>query len=150
MRISALLCCVTLAVGCAPAEEQPATETPAAAPAISLADMAGTWEMSTMAESSDSVLVTYEMVATADTTGWMVTFPGMAPVAMTVSLVDGDSVVSQMGPYPSALRSGMTVTTQAVSRLVDGAIQGTFVARYQTEAADSVLHGRIRGTRKVQ
>jgi hypothetical protein len=150
MRISALLCCAVLAVGCAPAEEQPASETQAAPPAVSLADLAGTWEVSTMGATSDSVLVRYEMVATADTMGWMVTFPGMAPVPMTVVLVDGDSVVSRMGPYASALRPGVMVTTEAVSRLVDGTLQGTFVARYQTDAADSVLRGRIRGARKTQ
>jgi hypothetical protein len=42
------------------------------------------------------------------------------------------------------------VTTRAVSRLQGDLLTGTFMARYATDAADSVLTGRLQGTRKTQ
>jgi hypothetical protein len=148
MRISAMLCGVMVVFGCAPAEEQPPAETPAP-PAVSLADFAGSWTVSTMGEASDSVLLTYDMTGAADPAGWTITFPGRDPQPMAVTL-DGDSVMGRMGPYESALRPGTMVTTDFVSRLENGMLRGTFVARYQTDAADSVLRGRISGSRKTQ
>ncbi|HEX9632204.1 MAG TPA: hypothetical protein VGA02_07035 [Gemmatimonadales bacterium] len=149
MRSGTLLCVVALAVACAPAEEQPAVETEAAA-TLSLADVAGTWTVNGMPESSDSVIVTYELVATGTTDGWTITFPGRDPIPVTVVLVDGDSVVSELGPFESVLRPGVMVTTRAVSRLQGDLLTGTFMARYATDAADSVLTGRLQGTRKTQ
>jgi hypothetical protein len=149
MRLLALLCGITLIVGCAPREEQPAADTETAPAMVSLADFAGTWDVSGMAETGDSVIVTYELTATAEPDGWTVIFPGRDPIPMQIVLVDGDSVVSEMGPYESALRPGVPVTTRAVSRLEDGMLVGTFVARYDTDAADSVLHGRQHGSRKT-
>lgn len=146
---SALVCGLVLAVACAPAEEQPPAETQAAPAAVSLADFAGSWTMNTMGETSDSVLLTYSMTAAADPAGWSITFPGRDPQPMTVTL-DGDSVMGQMGPYESALRPGTMVTTQFVSRLENGMVRGTFVAHYQTGAADSVLRGRLAGSRTTQ
>jgi hypothetical protein len=143
MRSVTLLCVVALAVGCAPAEERPAA-------AGSLANFAGTWTVSATPESSDSVIVTYELMATDSTGGWTMTFPGRDPIPLTVVLVDGDSVVSEVGPYESALRPGVMVTTQAVSRVEGGMLTGSFVAHYATDAADSVLRGRQHGTRKTQ
>jgi hypothetical protein len=148
MRFRIMLCVTGLAVGCAPAEEQPGAETAAAT--ISLADFAGTWTVSTMPEASDSVLVTYELAATATTDGWTLTFPGRDPIPVTVALVDGDSVVTDMGPFESALRPGVMVTTRAVSRPQGDMLSGTFVAHYATDTPDSVLRGRLHGTRKTQ
>jgi hypothetical protein len=146
---STLVCSLVLAVACAPAEEQPPAETQAAPPAVTLADFAGNWTVNTMGEASDSVLLTWLMTATADTAGWSVTFPGRDPLPMTVAL-EGDSLRGRMGPYESALRPGTTVTTEFVSRLENGMVRGTFVAHYQTGAADSVLRGRIAGSRTTQ
>jgi hypothetical protein len=69
---------------------------------------------------------------------------------VTVILVDGDSVVSELGPFESVLRPGIMVTTRAVTRLQGDMLTGTFVGRYATDAADSVLNGRLQGTRKAQ
>ena len=153
MRSIALLCCVAVVGACgksddAPAQDTTAVVTPPAPPPISLADVAGTWTVRSMAEGSDSVLVTTTMVATADTAGWSITFPGRTkPVPSRVVVVAGDSIMTEAGPYESALRKGVQVTTQSVMRLRDGKLVGMTVAHYKTAAADSVVRLRTEGTR---
>jgi len=60
----------------------------------------------------------------------------------------GDSIVADAGPYESALRKGVKVTTHSVFRLQDGKLVGTTVAHYATKGADSVLNLRSEGTRE--
>lgn len=140
-------------VACRPAADQPAADTtasvapPAPAP-LALADLAGTWDMKTMAEGSDSVLVTFELMATADTAGWMQHFAGRDPIPMRVLAVNGDSVVTETGPFESVLRPGVQVTTHSVMRLQDGRLVGTTIARYKTSGPDSVVRIRTEGTRR--
>lgn len=149
---SLMLLAAALAVACAPAEEQPAEEAQAmeGAATISLADVAGTWTVTAMAEGSDSALITYELTATGTQEGWTSTLPGREPMAVRVVTVDGDSVVAEAGPFESALRPGVMVTTRTVARLEGGMLAGTLVAHYTTEGADSVLRGRLHGVRKMQ
>jgi hypothetical protein len=145
MRSPILLCAAAIAVSCAPAEEQPA-----ATATVSLDDLAGTWTVTAMAESTDSVLITYELNATATSDGWTSTLPGREPIPVRVVLVDSDSVVAEAGPFESALRPGAMVTTRTVARLQGGMLTGTIVAHYGTDGADSVLTGRLHGMRKTQ
>lgn len=137
-----------LLAGCSKPEAPPAEPpaAPPAAPALNLADVAGTWTVRTMAEGSDSSLVTYTLTATATTEGWTITLPGRAamPVGVTVS---GDSVMTTAGPYESALRKGVQVSTNGVFRLVDGKMVGTTIAHYATTGADSVVRLRNEGTK---
>ena len=114
---------------------------------ISLADVAGVWSMQALPEVGDSVIVTYEMVATDNTEGWTFTFPDREPIPVQVVAVEGDSIIVDTGPYESALREGVMVSTRSVVRLQNGNLTGTFVARYETTEPDSVLRGRQRGTR---
>jgi hypothetical protein len=114
---------------------------------VSLADFAGTWSMQAMTATGDTTLVSYEMVATEDMDGWTVTFPDREPIQARVVAVEGDSIVVELGPYESALRGGIMVSTRTVARLEDGMMVGTFVARYETTEPDSVLRGRQEGTR---
>lgn len=143
-----VVACLVAFVACAPAEQEEAADTQeAAAPAaMTLADFAGTWSMRTMTEAGDSVLIEYQMTASEDPAGWTITFPGREPMPVAVTL-DGDSLMVSLGTYPSALRADVSVTTTSVNRLVDGRLVGTFVAHYATTNADSVLHGRLEGTR---
>jgi len=155
MRRVVLGCCAIALIGCnKPKEEQPAVETPAAAPEappapapIALADVAGKWSVRTMAETGDSVLVSYELVATNDTSGWSLNFPKRKPIPMHVVAVAGDSIVTEAGPFESALRKGIKVRVQSVTRVQDGKMIGTTVAHYATSGADSVRKLRFEGTR---
>lgn len=147
-RLSAVLGLLALAA-CGPKEE-PAVDTAAtaiAAPTISLADVAGTWTMHTMAENSDSVLVTAEITATADPAGWVQHLPGRPPTPMRVR-VDGDSIMTETGPFESVLRPGTQVSTNGVYRLENGMLRGILTAHYVTAGADSVQRLRSEGTRK--
>jgi hypothetical protein len=148
MRRIAVIGCVALALGCSKKEEAPAADTMAVAPApmLNLADVAGTWDMKTMREGSDSVLLNYTMTATGTTEGWTLNFPNQAPVPATV-MASGDSVIMDAGPYPSALRKGVQVTVHTVSRLQGGKLMGTGVAHYST-GTDTVVNLRFEGTKR--
>ena len=101
-----------------------------------------------MREGSDSVVLTYELNATADPSGWTITFPGRPPVPMRAT-ADGDSIITDAGPYESALRKGVQVTTRGVFRLVNGQLVGTTTGHYQTSGADSVATFRSVATKKM-
>lgn len=133
------------------ADNPPAADTTAAVaapPAISLADVAGTWVVTAKAEGTDSVLVTTELMATGDTNGWMQHLPGRDPIPMRVVLVDADSIVTETGPYESVLRPGVQVTTRGVMRLQDGRLVGTTVATYTGGTGEPVVRLTTEGTRK--
>ena len=151
MRRFACFCCTVVLVGCGGAEDQPVTDTAAgdaATPAMSsLNKTAGKWIVRAMPETGDSTLVTYELVATADTSGWTITFPKRKPLPVRVKAVAGDSIVTEVGPYESVLRKDVKVITRSVSRFQDGKLVGTFVAGYSTTGPDSVLRGRLEGRR---
>jgi hypothetical protein len=152
MRTLGLLCCALVLVACEKPKEQPAADTtaamapaPAPAPApISLADVAGKWTMKTMPENSDSVLLTYELVA--DSNGFTMNLPKRKPVKARVT-ASGDSLISEAGPFESVLRKGVQVKTNSVLRLKDGKLVGTTIAHYETKGPDSVRTLRTEGTK---
>jgi hypothetical protein len=120
---------------------------PAAAPApINLADVAGRWNVRAVPATGDTTPTNSVITATANTSGWTVTFPGRAPVPMRIT-VDGDSIMSEAGPYASVRRKGLQVTTNGVMRLQGGNLVGRTTAHFQTKAADSVLVLNTTGTR---
>ncbi len=152
MRRFASICCTALLFGCGGTDDTPdaaADSTPAApAPvALTLADLTGTWTVEVMPEASDSVLLTYVLNAPADTAAWTIKFADRAdPVPIHILSLAGDSVVLHAGPYASALRKGVTVTTHGVSRMENGTLMGSNVATYSA-GPDSVRMLRSRGTR---
>ena len=156
MRSIIIAVVAAVVVGCSSAENktpdsQKAAVTPAGAPAaspgIKLADLAGTWNMKTMSEKGDSTLVSYTMTATADTTGWSITFPGRAPIPSHIVSVGGDSIVVHVGPYESVLRKGVQVTTDGVMHFTGGKVVGTTTGHYRVKTPDSVTTRRLEGTK---
>lgn len=147
MRPVASITIVLLLAACAKSDQPPADAQPASAATVSLADFAGTWSMKNVLEDSAKTEIAYEIMATANPTGWMLHLPNRDPVPLSVVL-DGDSVVTEAGPFESVLRPGVQVTTRTVNRLEGGRIVGRFKARYSTGGADSVSQGRVEGTRK--
>lgn len=160
MRISrfSALCLSAITVACAKAADNtvdsaagasamtPAATTPAPA-AVSLADAAGKWHVrATPQEGKDSSVTEYVLTATADSSGWTITFPGRKPIAVHVRTA-GDSIIALAGPYPSVRRKGVQVNTESVFRVQSGKLTGTTIARYNTKGADSVLHLRTEGTK---
>jgi hypothetical protein len=154
MRI-ATIGCIALLVACVRTEEEPATDTAAgtadvaAAPAISLADVAGRWDVTSTPESgSDTSVTRYTLTATPEMTGWTLTFPNRPqPVPVRIVAVEGDSIVTESGPFESVRRKGVQVTTRAVFRKQGDRLTGTTRARYQSSGADTVLMLRTEGMR---
>ena len=153
MRRFALFCCAAILVDCGKSEVQPARDTTAVAPAtpesraaISLADIAGKWRLRTMDEAGGNV-VESELTATADTSGWTLTRPDRKTVPVRVVAVAGDSIITEAGPYESALRKGVQVRARMVLRLQEGKLVGTTEARYAMSGGDSVAHRSTEGTR---
>ena len=155
MRIVAIGC-IALLVACARTEEEPATDTAggaadvAAAPAaISLADVAGRWDVTSTPESgTDTSATRYTLTATPEMTGWTITFPNRAqPVPLRIIAVEGDSIVTEAGPFESVRRKGVQVSTRNVFRKQGDRLTGSTRARYQTAGADTVLILRTDGSR---
>ncbi len=95
---------------------------------------------------SDSVLATYELNATADGSSWTLTPAGREPMTVRAA-VEGDSLTLDLGPYKSAPPASVDVTTTAVSRLEGGMLVGSFLSQYAMAGGDSVVRGRLRGSR---
>lgn len=156
MRVLALSCSIALLVGCAKTDRDAATDTAAGttemAPAatISLAEVAGKWNVTSKPESgTDTTSTRYTLNATSDLSGWTMTFaarPGQ-PVAMRVVAVEGDSIVTEAGPFESVRRKGVQVTTRTALRKDGDRLVGTTRARYASTGADTVLILRTEGTR---
>ncbi|MEI2721533.1 MAG: hypothetical protein V9E87_15655 [Gemmatimonadales bacterium] len=151
MRRLMLVLSTAVVMGCAKKEETPpetVAEPPApVAPApIDLAAVAGTWDVKTMGATSDSVLTTFTLEASADTAGWLMAFPKRTPMKLSIT-VSGDSIMSVSPEYESVLRKGVKVHTNTVWRLVGDKLVGHTVAHYAGAGADSVLQLRSEGTK---
>ncbi|HEV8357625.1 MAG TPA: hypothetical protein VGQ17_12810 [Gemmatimonadales bacterium] len=150
MRRLGWICCVAVVVGCAKKEAAPAADTTAAAPPappmLTAADVAGKWHVRVMGEASDSVLVEYDMTATAGDTGWSIMLPKRPAMTPRV-MFSGDSVILDNGPYESVLRKGLQVTTHSVNRLQGGELVGMTTAHYAVKSGDSAVMLRSRATR---
>lgn len=114
---------------------------------ISLNDVAGVWRMQAMPQDRDTVLVTYHLWA-ENGTEWKMKFDNQADtLPVRVLAVEGDSIRVQIGPYGSALRPGVSVTTFSMYRMDGDTLRGTSVAHYNVSTADSVRYIRTKGTR---
>ena len=151
MRRFALACCTATLAACAPSDDGAADTASArnvARNPIAPADLAGHWQMRAFSPRGDT-LTMYQLDAPADTAAWTITFRNRPPIPLRVLAVAGDSIVTEAGPYPSVLQQNVAVRSlRAVNRLEGDRLVGTFVARYDTDAADSVLYGRHEGTRR--
>jgi hypothetical protein len=146
-RAAASAFVLLLACGGPEAEQEAVPEAPpTAAPGSSLAEVAGTWNVTSFVEATGDT-VTSVMVATPDPTGWTLTFPGREPLPLRVVEVGADSFRVEAGPYESVLNSGVQVRSEATYRLQDGLLTGTFVSHRTTTGPDSVLRGRSEARR---
>ena len=165
LRVAFACCTSLLIVGCAKKDQAKtdsaagaAAATPAGAPAaapaaapapapFSLTDAAGKWQVRAVPMTgADTSATTYTLTATADTTGWVMTFPSGLKVPLHV-MVSGDSLLVKTGTFASQRRKGVKVTTEGTIRLQSGKLVGMTTAHYAKAGADSVLHLRIEGTK---
>jgi hypothetical protein len=150
MRLCLVLAGGLLVLGCEsePAEEtteEEAADTVATAATISLADVAGTWDMRSVPEAGpDTTATVYQVQVRPD--GWTLMLPDRDPIEAAVTTY-GDSIILEAGPYESVRRDGVMVRTNTVIRLEGDRLVGTTVAHYETSDADSVLRLHVEGTR---
>lgn len=155
MRHLILVASAVALLGCAKADKPAdttaaapaATPAPVPPPAITLAEVAGKWNVVGKNETGDSTLVNYAFTATPDTSGWTMTLPGRPPVPVRVVSIAGDSIEIAAGPYSSVLRKGVQVSTHGILRMQGGKLVGTTRAHYSVKTADSVRVVMTEGTR---
>jgi hypothetical protein len=96
---------------------------------------------------TDTSSTNYVLTATADTTGWSITFPSGLKVPLRVT-TSGDSLTATSGAFASQRRKGVKVTTESSMKMQNGKLVGTTVAHYTKSGPDSVLRLHIEGTKK--
>ena len=137
-----------LLLGCAQEETEEATDEAAdttAVEGLSLADLAGTWNMrTTSTDPSDTFVNEYQVVI--DDAGWTLHFPDRDPVP-AIAVVDGETIITDSEPFESVRMPGTMVTTHTVFRLEGDRLVGDVTATWQTAAGDSVGQLRTEGTR---
>jgi hypothetical protein len=147
MRKAFLIISALVVAACGRKDQQPAADSPAAAtPTLSYADFAGRWSVQLLGDMSDSVLAMFELNATADGTNWTMTHSGREPIPVRAA-VEGDSLLIDAGPYKGTAPANVDVTTHGVSRLEGGMLVGNFESQYALAKGDSIVRGRLRGTR---
>ena len=145
------LCAVVavLASGCTTQKEAPpdtaASRSAAQSSDIRLADVAGNWDMRAMPLDRDTTLLNYMVMASGDTSGWMLHLPNRPMVPMRVA-ASGDSIVAEAGPFQAVLRDNTMSTTRSVFRMQDGRLVGVTEVRYANQP-DSIVRLRMEGTR---
>lgn len=133
----------------APADTAAAAPAPAPAPpALTAADLAGTWNGHTMPANSDSVLVRWTLSQVNDSVG-VLKFEGTRDSVMFTRRLDADSLIAESRPYrsPIAPRGSPLTTFYSVGRLSGGTLRGTVVHRLATNADSVVNRGRWEATR---
>jgi len=153
MRRFALSLCAVVAAACAKSEQPAVTDTaagtaaPAAPAAMTLDQVAGTWNMNVAAQGSDSTLMAIVVTATADGNGWTIKYPDRPDPVPARATAAGDSIVIDAGPYGSPLRKNVQTTIHGVWRLQGDSLGGPVTAHYTVKTADSVRVFRAMGTR---
>ena len=137
-----------LLLGCAQEATEEATDEAAdttAVEGISLADLAGTWNMQTTStDPADTLVNVYQIVI--DEGSWTMIFPDREPVSAT-AVVDGDNIITDSEPFESVRHPGTMVTTHGVFHMEGDRLVGDVTATWQMAAGDSVGQLRTEGTR---
>lgn len=123
---------------------QPPADTVAVSPALSLADIEGTWNMRYTPVSGDTAVTTAQVQVTP--VGWTLFLPERDPIRGEVTAA-GDSLIVVEGPYESIRRPGTMVTMSSVYRLDGDRLVGVAAARYVTGGTDTLLVMMSEGTR---
>lgn len=127
----------------------PAGDTAAlVAPALTAADVAGSWNGVTMAATGDSVLRRWTTVRTSDSTSKML-FDGAGDSVVVRSRFEGDSMVATSEPYAQrgAARNAPKVVFRSVGRLRDGKLVGTSETMLANKPDSVVSRARWEATR---
>jgi hypothetical protein len=139
------LLCTMLLAACASGEKAP--EAPTAPAALTPADVAGSWSGSSMAAGTDSVVGTWTITMTSDSTGTFA-MEGAPDLSYTVAF-SGDSAIATSASYVDPnIRTDM-IMWQSIGRLDSaGTFGGTFTTMLAEKHDSIVARGTWRATRK--
>ena len=151
MSRAALLLVLPVIFACSKKEEAPAgmsAEMAAETMAPPGMNLAGRWSVRVMPEDRDTTIIMYVLDATNNNRGWKMTLPNRDPMDVRVIHMDVDSIVTENGPYPSALQKGVNVRTHSNVRLEGDKVVGRTIAHYETKGPDSLRVFRLEGVRQ--
>ena len=150
MSRAALLLALPLVFACTKKDEAaPVDSTPAVAAAPPVASHVGKWAVTVMPQDKDTVVASYVLDITDSQDGWKLTFPNTEPLDVRVIAMNGDSIVTDVGPFPSQVRKGETVkVVHSTWRVSGDKLSGLATVHYDRKAADSVSILRQEGTRQ--
>jgi hypothetical protein len=150
MRTVGLVLFATAVAACAPKDEAATDSTAAAAAAtptaLTPAALAGTWSGTTMAETSDSVMSRWTVVARPEGGGMFIGEGAKDSVAFTATF-DGDSSVVTSAPYsdPAAPAGSPQVMFRGIARMTGANSMGGTTSIMLANKPDSVV-ARTRWT----
>lgn len=150
-RTARSLLVIALLAACGTREETAADTTaamapaPAAAAAPTVADFAGTWQITNTMEGVEKP-VPATLVGSADGSTWKLSLEGRPEIATTASM-SGDSLVTETAEYESILRKGVMVTVRTAAVMQNGALTGRMVATYKGPSGTETVNGTVTGTR---
>src|SRR5262249_8889829 len=124
---------LAVSVMSAAAQQAPASKpaAKAAKPAAAMKGAAGDWNGKSMIGAEDSVVGTYTWTIAADSKSATIKFPNRDALEARVVAMGGDSIVTEVGPYPSIVRPGETVNLlRTVGHVKGNSMTGTFEAHY--------------------
>ena len=134
-------------LACARADEAPADSAAAAMPpALTEADVAGTWTGTLMAEGSDSVIAHWTNICGAGTCR-LTTQESPRDTVTSTYTIQGDSVVAMTAAYAAPEAKGAMVTDHWVARLSGGQVTGTGMFRLADRPDSVVMRYRFTGMR---
>ncbi|HUQ18905.1 MAG TPA: hypothetical protein VM099_04760 [Gemmatimonadaceae bacterium] len=155
MRFTALLGCVAVVAACTAKENPPADSVAATAPApapapaapMSLASMAGMWNVKVKPEGKDTVVTTY-VLNTTDSADWAFTFPDGQKVKMRITGRSGDTVTTETDWFKSSVRKGMPAKSNTSTWMQDGKLMAKTTVHYKTTGPDTVRVFVSEGTKQ--
>jgi hypothetical protein len=113
--------------------------------ALSLDEVAGTWNMRAFPENARDGVTSYVLEAKADTGGWALVYPNRPPIPVRV-WVQGDSIITEAG-YESVRHPGVQEAARTVFRLQGDSLIGASIVRLTGGGPDSIVRRRTSGTR---
>lgn len=151
MSRAALLLVLPVVIACSKKDESAADASTAMTPTVAAPagmNLEGKWSVRVMPEDRDTTIIMYVLDATNTNKGWKVTLPNRDPMDIRVTHLDSDSIVTEIGPYSSALQKGVTVRTHSNVHLDGDKIVGRTIAHYETKGPDSLRVFRTEAVRQ--
>ena len=145
MRFAVAFLVLSAAAACAAKEEAtPDSAAPAVAATPSVADFAGSWQLSTVLEGAkDTVKSTVNVMADGSCS---LVLEGRPNISCTTSM-SGDSLVVQTSEYESILRKGVMTSVRSAAILMNQMMHGNLVSSYKMPNGEQKVAGTFTGTK---